>query len=78
MRAVVAVLLLAGCSTLQQSAHTRAVVDETAHLMSDAAPILALVPGVGAACVVALKAACIAAETAAEWPDGPGAVLAPK
>ena len=72
MRAVLAALLLAACSTPQEEAHTKAVVDETAHALSDAAPLLVLIPGAGPACSIALKAACAVAEEIAEWPEGPG------
>ena len=65
MRAVLAAALLLGACTRQQ-------VDESAHIASDAAPLLVLVPGAGPACVVAAKAACLAAEAWAEWPNGPG------
>lgn len=66
------VLALTACATPEQAQRTRAAVDQDAHVISVAAPMLVLIPEFGPACVVALRAACAAAEVWAEWPSGPG------
>ncbi len=75
--ALLAVLALTACATPEQTQRARATVDQGAHVISVAAPMLVLIPEFGPACVVALRAACAAVETAAEWPDGPGATVVP-
>jgi len=74
-----ATLLLCACSTPEQSARTRAVVDESARVFSAIAPLLVLIPGpAGPACVIAARAACAAVEAVADWPNGAGVASAAK